>query len=327
MVTVAASLKHREQFHGNVRQQAVELSSSKALYLSSSVGALVAGGPVNLGLRRRADAGRLAPRTCEGAAVILSIVLSGVSRYRPVVDVLFVLLILLALVQAYRTADSSQQPLPITTSTTVSDEQTLRPEPETLDQSAPAEPSLDTVGPTGQFQTTTIPSTTVGTSTADIPKPSEPTTVPSSITTPTSTTRPTTVPSSITTLTSVTRPSTEPPISTQTTSATSIATTTTTVPPTTSSAVIAEADEVEVGDDKDENIKVLDNDSSSSASLDESTLQIIDPPRHASTYRVHNDHIHYRSLKDFSGTDTLIYRICDTSNQCDTATLTIVVTT
>ncbi|MGI9616562.1 MAG: sigma-70 family RNA polymerase sigma factor [Acidimicrobiales bacterium] len=88
---------------------------------------------------------------------------------------------------------------------------------------------------------------------------------------------------------------------------------------------LAVADVVEIEDDKDEKIEVLDNDSARGAPLDEDTLEIVTPPAHADKYRVHDDHIHFKSIKDFEGIDTLTYRICDTAKQCSTATVTIIV--
>lgn len=113
--------------------------------------------------------------------------------------------------------------------------------------------------------------------------------------------------------------------STTTTSRTASITTSTTTSTSVPSPV-AVADAIELKDGKEKSIKVLDNDSERAAPLDEDTLEIVTPPAYADTYRVHNDHIHYRSIEDFEGTDTLTYRICDTANNCATATVTITVT-
>jgi HD-GYP domain-containing protein (c-di-GMP phosphodiesterase class II) len=84
-------------------------------------------------------------------------------------------------------------------------------------------------------------------------------------------------------------------------------------------------DSIVVQEDKDEHVDVLLNDAPSSGTLDERTLTIVQPPQFAHDYRVHGDHLHYRSLKNFTGTDTLTYQVCDTSGACATTTVTITV--
>ena len=75
----------------------------------------------------------------------------------------------------------------------------------------------------------------------------------------------------------------------------------------------------------DENIKVLENDRPGNSPLDEDTLEIIGAPRHAQDYRVHNDHIHYKSVDDYEGTDRIVYRICNENGLCGTGTVRITV--
>lgn len=85
-------------------------------------------------------------------------------------------------------------------------------------------------------------------------------------------------------------------------------------------------DSIELKAGKDKKIKVLGNDTSLADDLDEDTLTIVAQPLQADKYRVHDDHIHYRSIKDFTGTDNLTYRVCDEADHCAEATVTIVVT-
>ena len=85
-------------------------------------------------------------------------------------------------------------------------------------------------------------------------------------------------------------------------------------------------DAVSVKADKDTHIYVLANDLPLSGTLDITTLTIVTPPNYAKEFRVHDDHLHYRSLKAFTGTDSLTYRVCDTSGACGTAVVTITVT-
>lgn len=76
-------------------------------------------------------------------------------------------------------------------------------------------------------------------------------------------------------------------------------------------------------DDKDERIEVLSNDFPRVDAIDPDTLTIVTPPQHAASFRVHNDHIHYQSVRNYNGVDTIVYSICDTGGACSTATLTI----
>ena len=78
---------------------------------------------------------------------------------------------------------------------------------------------------------------------------------------------------------------------------------------------------------KDANIAVLDNDDPGSALFDEETLVILIPPTHSDPgeFRVHNDHIHYRSVDDYVGPDSITYQVCNSDGLCSTATLWITV--
>lgn len=137
------------------------------------------------------------------------------------------------------------------------------------------------------------------------PSAAEPTT--------TSTTSTTTSEDTTTTSTSETRTTSIP--STGSTSTTSIAV----------RGVDAVGDKAGVEAGKDEKIKVLDNDASVDSKLDPDTLTITASPTKAEEFRVHGDHLHYRSLSDASGTDQLRYRICDEVGRCAEATLTITI--
>ena len=85
-------------------------------------------------------------------------------------------------------------------------------------------------------------------------------------------------------------------------------------------------DAITVKADKDEHLWILLNDAPLSGALDPSTLTIVTAPNYAKDFKVHDDHLHYRALKTFVGTDSLTYRICDTSGACGTAVVTISVT-
>ncbi|MGH1492860.1 MAG: HD domain-containing phosphohydrolase [Acidimicrobiales bacterium] len=132
--------------------------------------------------------------------------------------------------------------------------------------------------------------------------------------------------------TSTTTTTTAPPTTTTTapTTTTTTAPTTTTTAPTTSTTTpgspLAINDSVSVQDDKDVSIPVLDNDDQGNSAFDEDTLEILSPPSNAKDYRVHNDHIHYQSNKDYEGTETIVYRICNENGLCDTGLVTIEVT-
>ena len=86
------------------------------------------------------------------------------------------------------------------------------------------------------------------------------------------------------------------------------------------------ADAVTVEDDEDIRIYILDNDDPGNSPLDEDSLVIITEPLHADDFRVHNDHIDYESVNNYSGLDFIDYRICNTNGLCDIATVTVTVT-
>ena len=71
-------------------------------------------------------------------------------------------------------------------------------------------------------------------------------------------------------------------------------------------------------------IRVLANDSDPDGELDQTTLSVITPPDHG-TFRINWNRIRYFASKDFRGTDTFVYRICDNDGLCDTATVTVTV--
>ncbi len=156
---------------------------------------------------------------------------------------------------------------------------------------------------------------------------------------PTSGTNPPTTGSNPTTTTTTAATTTTTAGATTTTAATTTSTTTTTAPttttttaPTTTTSTIppgsptANADFETVEEGKDTKIQVLDNDDQGNSPLDEDTLEIITDPLHAKSFRVHNDHIHYKSDDDYEGVDTIEYRVCNNNGLCDTAILTITVT-
>lgn len=88
---------------------------------------------------------------------------------------------------------------------------------------------------------------------------------------------------------------------------------------------MAADDHVAVDEGKEAKPKVLDNDAPGDAALDERTLSIATAPVNAESYKVHDDHLHYRPADGFTGVDRIRYRICDDAGRCDTATVTITV--
>lgn len=180
-----------------------------------------------------------------------------------------------------------------------------------------------------------VPPTTVLGSSTDAPSTSRPSTVSSSSNRPstlstTTTSRPTTI--SVTTVAaqsvrlastataSSAVPSTATPSTRPTTSTSKPGTTTTR-----SSGPLAVDDYLAVEEGKEAKPKVLDNDAPGDASLDEGTLSIAAGPANAESYKVHNDHLHYKPADGFVGVDRIRYRICDDAGRCDTATVSIAV--
>jgi hypothetical protein len=82
------------------------------------------------------------------------------------------------------------------------------------------------------------------------------------------------------------------------------------------------------GDDDDGQVKiqVLKNDDPGGSSFNIQTLRIVTPPRHAKSYRVHKDHIRYKSIGKFTGTDRIVYEVCTNDLRCGQATVSITVT-
>ncbi len=134
----------------------------------------------------------------------------------------------------------------------------------------------------------------------------------------------TTVATTSATTTTTAAPTTTTTVPTTTTTA---PTTTTTAGPTTTTTTpgspTAVADSVTVDEGKDIKIHVLDNDLQGNSPLDEDSLVITVNPSHSSDFRVHGDHIHYKSDDDYEGIDTLVYRVCNNNGLCDTVTVTI----
>ncbi len=71
-------------------------------------------------------------------------------------------------------------------------------------------------------------------------------------------------------------------------------------------------------------VSVLPNDSDPDGNLDPQSLTVTTTPSNG-TATVTNQQIRYVPNAGFTGTDTLVYRVCDTEGLCDTATVTITV--
>jgi hypothetical protein len=69
------------------------------------------------------------------------------------------------------------------------------------------------------------------------------------------------------------------------------------------------------------NLRVLDNDGNQGF-LDPGTLEIIAPSSHAESL-VRGNHIRYESDENYTGPDSLRYRICTIDGVCAVATVTI----
>lgn len=71
---------------------------------------------------------------------------------------------------------------------------------------------------------------------------------------------------------------------------------------------------------------MLANDASGGAAFDPSTLTVVSAPTHASIYAVAgNGTIVYTSDPNFTGSDSLQYRVCNVSGLCSTGMATITV--
>ncbi len=115
----------------------------------------------------------------------------------------------------------------------------------------------------------------------------------------------------------------------QPTTTTTQATTTTTQATTTTSethGLVVANDSLTLEENKDKRINILDNDLDGGSGFDLGTLEITIEPTHSPSYRVHNDHIHYKAEKDYEGSDFLEYRICNNAGGCLTGRLDITVT-
>ncbi len=190
----------------------------------------------------------------------------------------------------------------------------------TAEPSTTSAPTTTVVVSTSTSSTTPITTLTVSTTTP----PSRPS-LPGNSTT---TTRPTTTTTRPTTTTTTPTITTTTVPTTTTTTTVPTTTTTTTAPTTTTTEAtgpITASDFVSVKDDTDIRIDVLNNDSDRADPIDEATLTIITPPQHAASFRVHNEHLHYKSDKNYDGPDSIVYSICDTGGACSTATVFITV--
>ncbi|MEM7273382.1 MAG: HD domain-containing phosphohydrolase [Actinomycetota bacterium] len=173
--------------------------------------------------------------------------------------------------------------------------------------------SSSTTEPDTSTTTIGLPNLDQGTLGTDLPATTAPTTTAAPAVTTTADPAPTT--SKV--------PTTKPSTTASTQGTTTTVASTTTDPP----AIGPEAndDAVTVEEEQEAKIKVLSNDDAGDAPLDPSTLEIIDEPDHASSFRVRNGQIRYTSDEDFEGVDELRYRICDVDGLCDTAWVTITV--
>lgn len=73
-------------------------------------------------------------------------------------------------------------------------------------------------------------------------------------------------------------------------------------------------------------INVLTNDTDPDNNLDPATITVTQNPQHGTVVFDANHIATYTPTIGFSGTDTFIYNVCDTTSLCDTATVTITVT-
>ena len=87
------------------------------------------------------------------------------------------------------------------------------------------------------------------------------------------------------------------------------------------------SDPVTVENDKNFMIEVLDNDDPGNSSFAVDSLDIVTEALHATTSFVHNDHLHYRAVDGYIGSDIIEYEICYTNGLCDIGIVTITVTT
>ncbi len=107
-------------------------------------------------------------------------------------------------------------------------------------------------------------------------------------------------------------------------------TTTSTRPPdptttTTRSAPTAEDDHARTAEDQPVTIPVLANDTAGTGTLVATTLSVVDGPAMGTAARS-GDAIRYSPDLNRHGTDRFVYRVCNSSGFCDTATVTVTVT-
>lgn len=104
-------------------------------------------------------------------------------------------------------------------------------------------------------------------------------------------------------------------------------TTSTTAAPTTTTAAAtgptATSDSASVEEEESVTINVLANDLPGDAPLDPASLRIVSGPSHAQSVSITGTYrIRYRA-REWEGTDSLSYEICDTNGLCDTASVSI----
>ncbi len=188
--------------------------------------------------------------------------------------------------------------------------------------------AVTTVSPTtgGETEPTETPTTepvlTTAPTSAPTTTPTTPTSPPTTATGPTTTENSTST--TVATTTTTTQPTTTTTVATTTTTA---STTTTTEPP--PMGPFTTDDDVSAEEGKDEKIQVLENDTDNLGPIDQSSLSIVTEPQHAQSFRVHESggtfHLHYKSVDNYTGPDTIVYEVCDTSNRCSTGTVNITV--
>jgi len=73
-------------------------------------------------------------------------------------------------------------------------------------------------------------------------------------------------------------------------------------------------------------INVLSNDYDDDGDLDENSLIVIVHPTDGTADVTSNDRIEYTPDTGFTGNDSFDYEVCDDRNNCDTATVSVTVT-
>lgn len=85
---------------------------------------------------------------------------------------------------------------------------------------------------------------------------------------------------------------------------------------------IANDDSRTIDTGQNAHVQVLDNDTAGANPL--ATIQIVQAPLYAKSYKVHKGHVDYQA-DAVELVDTLVYEICDTAGLCDQATITITI--